>query len=243
MRIEGKIALVTGAAHRLGKVIALALAKSGCDLLVHYKESGEAARETVGEASSMGISAVAVQADLSKREGVLEAFRQADEAYGGIDLLVNSAAILDQVDLLDVNEEHWRQIIGLNLKGAFFVLQEAARRMAGRGGGAVVNVSDTAGHRPWKRYPLHSIGKAGLEMLTEVAAYSLAPTIRVNSVVPGPTLKPPWMGSERWNEVTGRIPLEGAIPGTEVAEAVIFLFENDYITGHSLRVDGGSLLI
>lgn len=243
MQLEGKTALITGAAHRLGKSIALGLAAEGCDLVVHFNQAQEAASETAKLAQSLGVRAVMAQADLSQTDGVGELFHVVDLTFGGIDLLANSAAILERRKILEVDEDDWRRTIGLNLKGAFFVLQEAARRMLTRGGGAVVNISDTAAHRPWKEFPLHSISKAGLEMLTKVSASALAPDIRVNAVVPGPTLKPDWMPIERWNEVTGRIPLNQAVPSQNVAEAVVFLMKNEYITGHSLRVDGGDLLI
>lgn len=243
MLLEGKIALITGGGHRLGKSIALALAEEGCDLMIHFNQAGEAAAETAKQARLLGVRADIVGADLSLTEGVREVYRAIDSAYGRIDLLANSAAILERRELLEVDEEHWRSTIGLNLKGAFFVLQEAARRMRSKGGGGIVNISDTASRRPWKEFPLHSISKSGLEMLTQVAAYALAPEIRVNGVIPGPTLKPTWMPDERWKEVTSRIPLKQAIPSRNIAEAVVFLMTNEYITGHSLRVDGGDLLI
>ena len=242
MLLNGKIALITGAAQRLGKSIALALADQGCDLMIHFNSAYEAAAETAEEAKIRGVRAFTVQADLTRAEGVRTIYRLIDSTYGGIDLLANSAAILKRRDILEVDEEDWRETIGLNLKGAFFVLQEAARRMRSGGGGAVVNISDTAGHKPWKEFPLHSISKAGLEMLTQVAAYALAPDIRVNAVIPGPTLKPARMPDERWEEVTGKIPLKQAVPSHNVAEAVVFLMTNEFITGHSLRVDGGDLL-
>ncbi len=243
MQLEGKIALITGAGHRLGKAIALALADQGCDLMIHFKEAQADAAKTAEQAQSLGVRAAVVQADLSHTDGVHEVFRSLDSAYGGIDLLANSAAILERQDILEVDENDWQRTVGLNLKGAFFVLQEAARRMRSKGGGTIVNISDTAAHRPWIEFPLHSISKAGLEMLTKVAASALAPDIRVNAVIPGPTLKPDWLSDERWDEVAGRIPLKQSVPSQNVAEAVVFLMTNEYITGHSLRVDGGDLLI
>ena len=211
--------------------------------MIHFNQAQEAAAETAEKAQSAGVRATLVQADLSLTDGVRETFRAIDSAYGRIDLLANSAAILERRSILEVDEEDWRRSVGLNLKGAFFVLQEASRRMQSRGGGSVVNISDTAGHRPWKEFPLHSISKAGLEMLTKVAAIALAPDIRVNAVIPGPTVKPDWMPDKRWDEVTGKIPLKQSVPSQNVAEAVVFLMTNEYITGHSLRVDGGDLLI
>ena len=243
MNLEGQIALVTGGAHRLGKAVVLALGSQGCDLVVHYNRAGAAAEDTARAVGELGRRAIPVQADLSRREGVKQVFAALDREYGDLNILVNSAAVLEQVDLLDVDEGDWQSNVGLNLKGAYFCLQEAAIRMRDRGGGGIVNISDTAGQRPWERYPLHSISKAGLEMLTQVAAKALAPEIRVNAVVPGPSMKPSWMPEMRWSEVTGRIPVGQAIPSQAVADAVVFLLRSDYITGHSMRVDGGSLLI
>lgn len=242
MELAGKTALITGAAHRVGRAIALELARQGCDLLIHYHQSEQLALQTLDEARALGVAAELAQADLSRGEGVAQLFAALDSYFGGLDLLVNSAAVLERLDLLEITEADWRSSVGLNLKGATFCLQQAARRMRERGAGAIVNISDTAAQRPWKRYPLHSISKAGLEMLTRVAAYSLAPDIRVNAVLPGPTLKPPWMDDQRWQELVDRLPLAAAVPPLDVAQAVVFLMENDYVTGHVLRVDGGSLL-
>lgn len=239
MELHDRIALVTGSAHRLGRAIALALAQQGCHLVVHYHTGLEAAAETVGAIQAMGRRAVSVQADLSIFSGVHTLFRAVDETFGGLDVLINSAAVLLPKDLLEVNEEDWRQTMGLNLKASFFCLQQAARRMRLRGGGAIVNISDLAGLRPWRRLPLHSISKAGVEMLTQVAALSLAPDIRVNAVAPGPVLKPVGMSDARWQKIASDLPLRR--PGTpqDITQAVLFLLENDYITGETLVVDGG----
>lgn len=241
-QLEGKLALVTGAGHRVGRAIALALADAGCDLLVHYHRSGQLAEQTAKQAEQLGVRAVTAQADLSRSEGVAALFGLVDTELGGLDVLVNSAAVLHQVDLLEFTEQNWRDSVGLNLKGAAFCLQQAALRMRARGSGAIVNISDTAAQQPWQRFPLHSISKAGLEMLTRVAAFALAPEIRVNAVVPGPTLKPPWMSEQRWAEIIGHMPLRRAVEPEDVAQAVEFLLTNQYVTGHVLRVDGGTLL-
>lgn len=242
MELEGKIALVTGAAHRLGRAIALTLAEQGCDVLIHYHQSAQQAEQTLAQVERCGVRGALAQADLTHSDGVIALFESLDQRFGGLDLLVNSAATLDQVELLAASEPDWRSTVGLNLKGAYFCTQQAALRMRPRGSGSIVNISDTAAQRPWKRFPLHSISKAGLEMLTQVAAYALAPEIRVNAVVPGPTLKPPWMSDERWASLVQRLPLSVPIPAEDVAQSVVFLLKNQYVTGHTLRVDGGSLL-
>lgn len=239
MELEGKIALVTGAGHRLGRSIAQQLAAEGCALLIHYFESVERAEVTAEQLRAQGHRVELAQADLSRTEGVHSLFERLDRSLGRLDVLVNSAAVLERKDLLEATDEDWRSTVGLNLKGAYFCLQQAALRIQQ---GAIVNVSDTAAHRPWKRFPLHSISKAGLEMLTQVAALALAPQIRVNAVVPGPTLKPAWMSDQRWTDIVGQLPLRRAVLPGEVAQSVVFLLKNDYLTGHTLRVDGGSLL-
>lgn len=242
MKLDGKTALVTGGAHRLGRAIALALAKEGCRLMIHFHQASEAATETAAEIRSQGVRAEVAQADLSGSEGVRQLFAAVDGAYGGLELLVNSAAVLERVDLLGATEDDWRRTVGLNLQAAFFMIQQGAIRMRARGGGAIVNVSDTAAHRPWPAYPLHSISKSGLEMLTQVAAARLAPAIRVNAIVPGPTLKPTRMAEPRWRAIRRETPLGVGVEPEEVARGVVFLMKNDYVTGHSLRVDAGSLL-
>ena len=132
MQLEGKIALITGAGHRLGKTIALALANEGCHLMIHFNQAQTPAAETATQAESIGVRAALVQADLSVTQGVRKTFSALDSAYGGIDLLVNSAAILERRKLLEVEEDDWRRSIGLNLKGAFFVLQEGACKAGAR---------------------------------------------------------------------------------------------------------------
>ncbi len=239
MDLRDRICLVTGGAHRVGRAIALALAQRGAHLIVHYHSAQQQAEETAAEIRAMGRRAVSARADLSASAGVAALFRVVDDTFGGLDVLVNSAAVLLPKALLDVSEEDWRQTVGLNLKGAFFCLQQAAARMRARGGGAIVNISDLAGRRPWARFPLHSISKAGIEMLTQVAALSLAPDIRVNAVAPGPVLKPVGMSDARWQAIASTLPLRRPGSPQDIAQAVLFLLENDYLTGETLVVDGG----
>jgi len=231
VELQGKIALVTGGAHRLGRALALALAEAGCDIALHYHASAGPAADTAGEIRSLGRRAVALPADLSSTQQI-----------EGLDILINSAAILEAVDLLDVSETDWQRTIDLNLKAAFFCLQQAARRMQRRGGGSIVNISDVAGLRPWARYPIHSISKAGIEMLTQVAALALAPDIRVNAVAPGPVLRPERMSAERWRSLGSRLPLQRTGTPDDITQAVLFLLRNDFMTGETITVDGGDRL-
>lgn len=242
MELKGKIALVTGAAHRVGRGIALALAHRGCDVVVHYHASEPDAEATESEIVGLGRRAVRLRADLRLPEDIGRLFKAVDGAFGGVDILVNSAASLESQDLLTLTADDWDRVLDLNLRGPFLCLQQAALRMRTRGGGAIVNISDVAAHWPWPRYPAHSVSKAGLEMLTRVAALALAPTIRVNAVAPGPVDKPERMSDERWAALGRALPLQRPGSPDDVAHAVVFCLENDYVNGEVLFVDGGDHL-
>lgn len=240
MQLLGKWALVTGGGHRLGLAIAQRLGDEGCNLIVHYHEAAESAREAVATLRAAGRQALAVQADLTRQVERQALFRAIDDAGAGPDVLVNSAAIMRSGDLLSATEADWDRSIDLNLKAAFFCLQESARRMRSRGGGAIINIADIAGLRPWERFPIHSISKAGVLMLTQVGALALAPDIRVNAIAPGPVLKPDTLPQTRWDALATRLPVGHAGKPADIAWAVIFLIKNDFVNGETLVVDGGN---
>ncbi len=243
MQLPGKIALVTGGAHRVGREIAIALAQAGCHLAIHYHSSEKAAKDTASAAKALGVKAAIFRSDLRKLDQIEGLFRLIDSEFGPLDILINSAAIMKKVSIKKADEENWHNTIDLNLKAPFFCIQKAAERMRINGAGAIVNVSDIAGLRPWRDYPLHSVSKAGLEMLTKVAAREYAPEVRVNAVAPGPVLKPDEMSDARWQELGGALPIQHPGNASDVARAVLFLLENDFITGETLVVDGGNQLI
>ncbi len=243
MELTNKIALVTGSAHRVGKHIALSLAQEGCQVIIHYNQSKDEALKTMQAIVDQGVGASSMQADLSRHEEIIQLFKEVDKEFKGLDILINSAAILKPKGFLEVELSDWNQTMALNLKGAFFCLQQAAIRMQARGGGAVVNISDVIGLRPWAKYPVHSISKAGVEMLTKVAAIDLAPDIRVNAVAPGPVLPPERMSPTRWEQLAQGSLLQRNGTPEDVAKAVIFLLKNDYITGETVVVDGGMRLM
>ena len=242
MKLKGKNALVTGSGHRVGRDIALELAKRGCNLILHYHSSDDKAQETLREIEACGVGAVSVKADLRDQFDLTGLFSAADSSFDRLDILVNSAAIMEKIDFRDVDGEAWYRSMALNLRAPFFCIQEATRRML-PGKGVVINISDIAGLRPWARYPVHSISKAGIEMLTQVAAAVFAPDIRVNAVAPGPVMKPEFLDDDRWKEIGEAVPLQRPGNAGDVSRAVIFLCENDYITGETLAVDGGNKLL
>jgi NAD(P)-dependent dehydrogenase (short-subunit alcohol dehydrogenase family) len=158
-------------------------------------------------------------------------FAVAEKEFGGVDILVNSAAIMEAGDLLATTWDDWQRTLNLNLAGPFFCAQRAAKSMLPRGGGVILNISDLSALEPWVRYPAHSVSKAGLNML--------APTIRVNGIVPGPVAKPPGWDDARWETIGQHTLLKRTGSGYDVAQAAVFLIEQDYITGETLVVDGG----
>ena len=239
MDLKGKVAVVTGAAHRVGQAIALGLAERGAHLVVHYHQNAALAQSTVSALGAKGVRAVSLGADLGTPAGVAALFDGVEQEFGGVDLLVNSAAIMDRGDLLTMTWADWQRSLDINLTGPFFCAQRAARSMLARGGGVIINISDLAALQPWVKYPAHSVSKAGLNMLTLVLAKALAPTIRVNGIVPGPVAKPPGWDDARWETIGQHTLLKRTGSGYDVAQAAVFLIEQDYITGETLVVDGG----
>jgi pteridine reductase len=251
MQLQDKVALVTGSAHRVGKAIALALAREGTHQVVHYSGSTGAARETVAEIKSLGVRAFAHQADLRDPAALDGLFAAVEAEYGRLDVLVNSAASFHRQPFDEVTVEDWKDTLQVNLRAPFFATQRAARLMRAAPDrpadqpALVVNITDLSGIQPWFNYTQHGISKAGLIHLTHIAARELAPEIRVNAIAPGAILPPPGIDveSETWREIYERAPLR--MPGhpDQIGATVVFLAVNDYITGAVIPVDGGEHLV
>ena len=249
MRIDltDSVALVTGSAHRVGRAIALELAAQGVHILVHYHRSEPGpVRETIQMIKSLGVDAYPVRADLSRAEGISTVFQALEAHYNRLDILVNSASVFQQRDLLDVTLEDWDLTMDVNLRAPFLMTQRAARMMESNPlrGGAIVNICDAGADGPWLKYPHHGISKAALWSMTQVFALALAPGIRVNAVVPGPVLKAAnsHLSDEAWARVGERLPLKRTGCAEDVARAVAFLCREDFITGALLHVNGGEHL-
>jgi len=241
MQLRGRRALVTGAGVRVGRVIAHALMRAGVHCAIHYRGSEHGARQTAVEGETMGVTVALLQADLADPTAARGLAARAAEALGGLDILVNSAAVMVHQPVREVTPADWDRTMDLNLRAPFFVAQGAAEAM-GAAGGAIVNIADVASFERWTSYPVHCISKAGVVALTEILAKAFAPAIRVNAVAPGAVLLP-----EDWDEAARRhlaetTPLKRLGRPDDVADAVRFLLENDYITGETIVVDGGRLL-
>ena len=232
-QLEGKVALVTGAARRIGRSIALRLVELGARVAVHY---GASEAEALATAESCG--GKVFQADLTEVGAIGRLFDEVEDALGPLDLFVNNAARYREMNVLEVTEQDWDSIHDVNLKAAFFCCQQAAKRMQARGGRIVI-LSSLGAMRPWTRHAPYCASKAGVAMLTRVLAKALAPEITVNSVAPGVIHFDGEMPSHvaRLVSVT---PMRRPGSCEEIAEAVCgFLTGPSFVTGQILAVDGG----
>lgn len=244
--LNGQVALVTGSAHRVGKEIAIALAKEGVNIAVHYHSSDEdSVRETIHDLKSHGVDAIPIQADISQPEEITSVIETIKEYFGKLNILVNSASVFPSAHLLDVTLESWELTMNVNLRAPFLFTQKAARLMHENEnpGGAIINICDQGADAPWPKRPHHGISKAGLWMLTQVSAVSLGPEIRANAIVPGPVMKTnDGMTDEEWAKFGEHLPLKTTGEPQDVAQAVVFLAQQSFITGTKLHVSGGEHL-
>jgi NAD(P)-dependent dehydrogenase (short-subunit alcohol dehydrogenase family) len=241
MELTGRVALVTGAAHRVGRALALALAREGADIALHYHRSAEAAGETAAEIEGLGRRVVLLAADLGDAGAAEGLVARAVEGLGGLDVLVNSASLFESSALLDVDAEAWDRVMAVNLR-APFLLTRAAAPFLTEAAGVIINIADLSGIRVWRAFPHHGVAKAGLIHLTRVSARSLGPRVRVNCVVPGTVLPPEDYTEEQVAASVERTVLQRVGSPRDVEEAVLFLIRSDFATGSIVVVDGGRML-
>jgi NAD(P)-dependent dehydrogenase (short-subunit alcohol dehydrogenase family) len=234
---ERKLALVTGAAHRLGKAFALTLARNGYDILLHYHSAEEEARQTQAEIESLERRVILSQADLTD-PGQLSSLLA---KIHSLSVLVNSAAFMPSGNLESLSIENWDASLDLNLRAPFLLARECVKKMTE--GGLIVNITDVGAQKVWSRYPSYTVSKAALDSLTRILARALAPTIRVNAIAPGFVLQSDVVSAEEWQRLINRVPLKRPARSEEIASALEFLLKNEYITGQTIVVDGGYSLI
>ena len=238
MELRGRRALVTGAGVRLGRVLAHALLRRGVAVAIHYNRSEHGARQTAIEGEAMGGTVALLQADLSDAAQAEALAGRAAAALGGLDILVNSAAVMERRPLAEITPADWDRTLDLNLRGAFFVAKGAAAAM-GEAGGAIVNMADLAAFERWTGYPAHVISKAGVIAMTEMLAKALAPRVRVNAIAPGAVLLPDDWDAVSADHLSSTTPLGRLGSPTDVVAAAMYLLEQDFVTGETLIVDGG----
>jgi pteridine reductase len=239
--MRGKAALVTGGARRLGRAIAIELARAGADITIHYHESSGPAEQVLGELSALGVQAHAVQGDLSDPATCERVVDAAIARWGRLDLLVNNSGIWGPTPVGQVTQERWDELLNTNLRGPFFTAQRAAPALR-ESRGAIVNIADVGAFKPWANHAPYLASKGGVVTLTYALARDLAPEVRVNAVAPGPVLMPDGWDAQK-SRSAARTTLLGRLGRPEdIGQAVVFLASADYITGVVLPVDGGFLL-
>ena len=241
--LTDRVALITGAAHRVGAVIARHLHQHGMRVMIHYRSSAQDARVLCDELlAQRPDSAALIQGDLLDNAALPTLIAQTHARWGRLDALVNNASSFYPTALGSISETQWDDLLGSNHKAPLFLSQAAAPLLAAQAG-CIVNIVDIHAERPLKGYPVYSIAKAGLAMLTKSLARELAPQVRVNAVAPGAILWPEQAEMDTRDHILKRIALKRQGEPRDVASAVRFLIaEAKYMTGQVLTVDGGRSL-
>ncbi len=240
-RLSGRVALVTGAAKRLGRAVALRLGKEGADVAIHYGKSAAEAHEVVAEIEKLGHRAVAFSAELTDVAAIQRLVTDVVSHFGHLEILVNGAANFLETEFGETTEQTWDASLDTNLKAPFFCSQAAAPYLAKSGHGVIINFADIGGLLGWKEFLPHSLSKAGIIMMTRILAKELAPAVRVNAIAPG-TITMPGDPPEWQADFVRRAPLHRTGRPDEIADAVFYLITAEFMTGHVLVLDGGRTL-
>lgn len=235
------LALVTGGARRLGRAIAIELARQGFAIGLHYFQSQDAAEQVAAEIQALGVPVALLPADLRDPEQVDDLFRRVTALPNYLRVLVNSAGVMARANVMQLTTQAWDETMALNLRAPLLTAQLAAPLM--RNGGLIVNITDVGARRAWTGFPAYAVSKAGLEALTNLLARALAPKIRVNAVAPGLILPSETVTAPEWERLIQRVPLQRAGTPEEVARIVAFFLHNEYITGQTIAIDGGYQMV
>ena len=242
MTLTDRVVLLTGA-RRVGAVVAEAVAGRGADVAITYNRSRDDAEATAGSVRAAGRRALVVQADVSKEDACDAMIRDVEREFGRLDVLLNMASLYESVPFDELTPKEFDRQLGVDLRGSFLASRAAVPLMRRHGGGRIINFADwvAASGRPrYKGYVAYYVAKAGVKALTEALALELAADqILVNAIAPGPILAPPGTSAEEHAAVEKATPLgKWGGPG-EIAKAVLALIDSDFITGETIRVDGG----
>jgi 3-oxoacyl-[acyl-carrier protein] reductase len=246
VRLNGKVALVTGASTGIGRAIALALADEGADVAVNYRHDEHGANETAAAIEAKGRRAMVVKADVTHAgevEGMIELITG---AWQGLDILVNNAGVVNRGGLLDLSEDQWDEVVDVNLKGVFLCTQSAVRWMCPRKTGAIINIASMRGVEGGSSSPHYAAAKAGVIAFTKTVAREFAPDIRCNAVAPGyvETRIQSKLTDAQRDAINAGTPLGRFGQPEDIARVVTFLASDDaaYMTGQTLVVDGGRVM-
>ena len=238
---RGKVALVTGAAKRIGRSVALRLAAEGADVIVNYRSSKAEADDVVAQITAMGRRSIGVQGNVAKRSDVLALFATVEKEFGRLDILVNNAGIFFSAQFEQMTEQQWDTILDTNLKSQVLCSQAAAPMLRRGGQGRIINFASLGGLLAWPAYTPYCVSKAGVIMLTRCLARALAPEITVNAIAPG-TISFSGDAPEIAEDFIRRAPLRRTGGPEDIEEAVIFLARSPFMTGQVIVVDGGRTL-
>ncbi len=240
-RLQGRVALVTGGAKRLGRTVALRLAHEGADVAIHYGKSATEARELVGEIEKLGRQAAAFSAELTDVSAIQKLVADVASHFGRLDILINGAANFLSTKFGETTEQSWDASLDTNLKAPFFCSQAATPHLAKSGRGVIINFADIGGLLGWQEFLPHSLSKAGIILMTRVLAKELGPAVRVNAIAPG-TITMPGDPPEWEEDFIRRAPLRRSGRPEEIADAVFYIVTAEFMTGHVLILDGGRTL-
>jgi NAD(P)-dependent dehydrogenase (short-subunit alcohol dehydrogenase family) len=237
--LSGRTALITGGAVRLGRAVALGLARRGADVALHYNTSADAARATAEEIRALDRKCLLIGADLGRPDAPQKILAAADAFSGRIDILINSAAVFERGNLAETTPELWEKTVAINLRAPFFLSQAFA---AQTDTGDIIFLADARVRRPAGEYLAYGLTKSAIITLTRSLAKSLAPGIRVNAAAPGAILPPPGKGEDHLRRLVPGIPLGRTGKAEDVVGGVLYLLESDFVTGEILQIDGGEFL-
>lgn len=235
------LAVVTGAARRIGRSIALHLASRGYAIGLHYHKSRAEAEITASEISQTGVPVYLLPADLTRPVEISAIFTEVDKIPSPLELLVNSAALMQPSDLSTLDVESWDELFNLNTRALWLCSREAAARM--KPGGLILNISDVGAKKNWTRYGGYVVSKAAVEALTRVMARQLAPEVRVCAIAPGLLIRAEGQSIQEWERLIEKVPLKSPADVGEFFEVMDFLIGNRYITGEVIGFSGGSQLL
>jgi NAD(P)-dependent dehydrogenase (short-subunit alcohol dehydrogenase family) len=236
MDMKAKVALITGSAKRIGRAT---VGRRQASVAIHYRSDESEANETLRLVRQAGGQAATFQAELRNPAEISGMFDDVARVFGRLDILVNNASVFSQRAVRETTPEYWDEQMDINAKAPFFVAQRAAEMMLSGEGGKIINLVDVAGEVIWPAYFAYSVSKAALIAVNRGLAKAYAPKIQVNAIAPGPVLVPEYYTEEQKKIAVERTLLKREGSPQDIVNAVVFLIENDYITGEVIHVDGG----
>lgn len=243
MELKNKVVLITGAAARVGRAVALSLAEQGCNIAFTYLNETEPYQATTAEIRAKGVEVLALPMNVQTPGDPAQVVAAVLERFGRIDLLVNNASVWLKAPFLEITAEAWQSALDINLTGPFLMSQAVAPAMLAQKSGLIINMTDLSAFQTWTGYAHHSASKAGLVALTKVMAAELAPHVRVNAIAPGTVLLPDNADESKIRWSTENSLLKRIGTPEDVARTIIFLVQSDFVTGAVYFVDGGRALV